>query len=115
MTIHTLIKNYKSSAMKIILTIKGEAQEAMEKMMSDDMQTSKSSFIAFLVAREWQRRNAKVGRPKKEEADELPDENAPRKLKNPYPELVPRADRDKLVNAYDIAMLEAKREHQQND
>lgn len=110
--------------MKIFLTLNDEQTQALTKLMADDMQSNKSAYVGFLIANETKRRkddaNAAVtshskrpvGRPKADasdaDADDLPDENAPRTLVNPYPDLVPFADRKKKINPYELLMLEEK-------
>lgn len=105
--------------MRLLITLNIEQQNTLTQLMRDDMQTNKTAYIGFLIAQEWKRRKEekekpKAGRPRKEE-EELPDEFEPKTLEVPAHllEYIPPFERvkKKKVNAYDILMLEAKKEH----
>lgn len=97
--------------MRITISLNEEQLALLNKLMADDHQTNRSTYFVYLLAQEEKNRTKRpAGRPKKEEdVDELPDENEPRTLKNPYPEFVLAKDRNKLVNRYDIVMLEERK------
>lgn len=117
--------------MKIFLTINEEQYRALQELMTHDLQTNKSAYVGFLIANEIKRRNETatshsqvkrpVGRPRagknadgEDTTDDLPDENAARTLVNPYPDLVPFADRKKKINEYELIMLEEKHKMHQS-
>lgn len=114
--------------MKILITLSTDQNEALEVLMNEDLQTNRSAYFAYLIAQETKRRREDAnpatmkrpqGRPRKDgtpagstPGEDFPDENAPRTLILPE-ELRPyvlQKDRAKLVNEYDITMLEAKKE-----
>lgn len=100
--------------MRLNISLTKEQIEALEEIMREDLQVNRSNFIGLLIAQEKKRRERKpIGRPRKgEEADELPDENEPKTLTIPADLLpyMPFRERKNKVNAYDIAMLEARRD-----
>lgn len=107
--------------MKILLTLSPAQLEAFTNLMVEDLQTNKSAYFAYLIAQEQKRRREPVetkrppGRPRKDENvayGDFPDENAPRTLPLPdeFKQYVLPKDRAKLVNEYDIEMLQAKKE-----
>lgn len=115
--------------MRLQLTLNPEKLELLDRLREGTYQT-RSGFLVLLMAQEEQRRLAPdmespthskrpPGRPRKDgtpagssKDEDFPDEHAPRTLILPE-ELRPyvlQKDRAKLVNEYDITMLEAKKE-----
>ena len=104
--------------MRLQISLNKEKEALLERMREGTYMSKSGYFVYLLAQEELRRKNESTrrspGRPKKNEddtnstIDELPDEHAPRTLKNPYPDLVPLFDKDKLVNEYDILMLTEK-------
>jgi len=91
-------------------------EDALKVMMKDDLNTNMSAFIGNLIGQEQKRRleiknKRTAGRPKKDEEDEMPDEDAPRDIKLPahLASFVLLKDREKPVNEYDIVLLEDRK------
>ena len=100
--------------MRIIVTLDDQQMLALDKMMQEDLASNRTAFLVGLIGAEQKRRGEVKrgpGRPKKEEEEEWPDENAPKTLKIPkhLQEFVPIFDKDKKVNEYDLLMLEEKK------
>ncbi len=102
--------------MRITITLTSEQLYVFDQMMKQDHQVNRSNYVVYLMSQEEKARNKRpAGRPRKDEdapEDEMPPEHAPKTLTVPahlYDYLAP-IERDKLVNAYDIVMLEARKE-----
>ncbi len=100
---------------RIVISVTDEQLSLLHKMMNEDHQQNKSSYFVYLMSQEDKARNKRpAGRPKKSEDDEtedIPDENAPRVLTVPLhlAPWVPYLDKGKLVNEFDILVLEEKK------
>lgn len=103
--------------MRVTISLNTQQLALLDKMMREDHQTNRSTYIVYLMSQEEKARTRRpAGRPRKNEDvsdDEMPDENEPRTMQIPadLKEYAPHFEQDKLVNAYDIAMLEAKRDY----
>lgn len=105
----------------IAVSLSVDRQALLEKMMREDIEDNTSHYISSLIVKEHKRREEDKsrrapGRPKKGEADadsdELPDENEPRTMKVPLDLLkyVHPLEKKKLVNAFDLEMIRARKE-----